>query len=160
MREDKFVADQMLGKLARALRFLGYDTIYLNPAPDTTLVKIAKKEKRTLLTRDTLLLKRKEVSRGDIKAILLKSTSWEKQLKQVAACFKLNSQKFFLSSFCRECNNLLENVSKLKVKGKVPPYVYENQKEFSWCRGCGRYYWKGTHFQKLKERISALNLLV
>ena len=38
----KLLCDQMLGSLARWLRFMGYDTAYPEPGPDRTLIERAR----------------------------------------------------------------------------------------------------------------------
>src|SRR4030067_2815810 len=51
----KFLADRMLGKLAKELRMLGYDTVYYRGENAYSLIKLAREEGRVILTRSTKL---------------------------------------------------------------------------------------------------------
>lgn len=146
----------MLGRLSKWLRLLGYDTLYLNPAPDTKLIKIAKEQKRVLLTRDTLLMKRRPIKNGIIEAILVRDDSWEKQLAQLVSEAGLNPMEFLDYPLCRECNSLIQKIPKEEVKERVPPYVYQTQDRFGWCPNCGRYYWQGTHWERITQKLAAI----
>jgi uncharacterized protein with PIN domain len=147
--EIKFVVDGMLGTLAKWLRLLGYDTIYLKNTPDDVLLRRAVAEKRILLTRDTRLLARREVKRKVVNSLLIEVGHLEDQLLQVVSRFDLKSKR----PFCTICNRPLENVAKEAVKEKVPLYVFQTQQSFSVCPSCHRYYWSGTHWERIAERI-------
>jgi len=152
----RFIADQMLGRLAKWLRLLGYDTLYLNPAPDGKLIEIAKEQNRVLLTRDTHLMERRPIKKGIVRAVLIRDDAWEKQLAQLVSEFGLSPRKFRDSPFCGECNSLIQEISKEKVKEKVPLYVYQTHDYFSTCPNCGRYYWEGTHWERINEKLGSI----
>lgn len=149
----KFVADQMLGRLSKWLRLMGYDTSYFRSIDDSRLIRLAREEKRTLLTRDLGLMKRRELKRGLVKAIFIESDLVNLQLSQLQKSLKL---KFSSSRFCPECNVPLQAIPKSSIQGRVPSYVYQTQKKFSYCPECKRYFWAGTHWQHIKERIGEL----
>jgi len=52
LRRTRFVADVHLGKLARSLRLLGFDTLYSAQVDDAELVAISARDRRIVLTRD------------------------------------------------------------------------------------------------------------
>ncbi len=151
--EIKFLADKMLGKLAKWLRLLGYDTTYPASDKDMALIIAAQLENRILLTRDTHLIKRKDL--GDF--LFIKSDQVEEQLLEVIKGLKLtipfNSNLF---SRCLLCNTSTIKIDKEKVKGQVPPYVFLTQNDFVYCPSCQKYYWKGTHWQRMREKLKKL----
>jgi uncharacterized protein with PIN domain len=142
----KFLADNMLGRLATWLRLLGYDTAYVPHATDPELARIARAEDRILLTRDVELTRR----RG-LRSILVESEQVEEQLEQVALTLGLSSQQAF--SRCAVCNAPLEEVSKLAVQDTVPPYVFQTHDAFRRCPACERVYWRGTHWAHMLAQI-------
>ena len=148
MRVVKFVVDHMLGKLAKYLRFMGYDTYYpTGRMSDDEIMEIARKEGRILLTRDKELAKR---SGG----IYVESENYEEQLKFVINRFHLNTDS--LLSRCSICNVPLVKVGKREIKDKVPEYVYEHQDDFYMCPKCGRIYWYGSHTERIEKKIREL----
>ena len=141
----KFLVDHMLGKLAKYLRFMGYDTYYPERGmDDDMLLQIAKKEGRIIITRDKELAKR---SNG----LYVASEDYIQQLKIVIKTFNLNDEHML--SRCSICNEILVPIEKDEVKDKVPPYVYEHNDEFYRCPKCGRIYWWGTHTQRIESTI-------
>jgi uncharacterized protein with PIN domain len=144
-----FLADHMLGSLARWLRFLGFDCAYPDATSDKELKEIVKREKRVLLTRD------KELSRAkDITAFYIESTDLEDQLIQVVENFDLKTD--LALSRCSLCNSILEEIEKKEVEGKVPQNVFSLRDEFWECKQCGKYYWKGTHYEGIKKTLEEL----
>ncbi len=138
----------MLGKLAKYLRFLGYDTYYPSGTmSDTEILVLAKSENRIVLTRD------KELARRS-KGLLIESDNYREQLKFVIRKFNLNTEQ--LLSRCSVCNTLLIEVPKQSVHGKVPAHVYEHNDKFFMCPKCQRIYWYGTHTERIKRDILAI----
>lgn len=151
----KFVVDNNVGKLAKWLRILGYDTIFVKDIADNDLIRIALTQNRIILTRDTQIIKRRVVTIGRLKAILIKDDDLRAQLRQVVTMLKLNfrHQTF---SLCLECNQPLVTEPKEKVKSLVPPYVFQTQDEFVRCPHCGKIYWQGTHVQQMERELERL----
>lgn len=150
----KFVADCMVGKLARWLRLLGFDVSYYRKIEDEKLIELAVKERRVVLTRDHELI-RKVAKRKSLKqkALLIESDRWPEQVEQVLDHFKLR-RKIDPNSRCLECNAKLKFLPKARAKNLVPPFVYEKADSFALCPNCGRVYWKGTHFRDMEEKLS------
>ncbi len=146
-----FVVDCMLGKLARWLRALGFDVQYSSKAGDDELLNIARRERRTLLTRDTRLLGRAKA----ISALRITSEKWDEQVIQVLSAFDLKDQVRPFSR-CLDCNRRLKPLTKEKARNLVAPFVLEHARAFALCPECGRLFWKGTHFDDMESKIAAV----
>src|SRR5262249_50967308 len=100
----KFVADVMVGKLARWLRVLGLDVLYSNTFDDDEIVRLAESEHRIILTRDTGLVAR----RIESSYLFIESDHYKEQVQQVLRAFDL--KEFQVFSRCLECNTLLQTI--------------------------------------------------
>lgn len=147
----RFIADCMLGKLAKWLRMLGYDTEFIPDAADDELVRVAVREDRILLTRDTRLCERRMVRR---RCVFVDWGTTAAQVRQVVAALGLEVSEERLFTRCAVCNGEITPIPKAEVEGRVPPYVYQNQDEFGYCSRCDRLYWRGTHVQHVLEALS------
>jgi hypothetical protein len=148
----RFAVDTMLGKLARWLRALGYDAAYDPGCEDASLLRLAREEGRVLLTRDTRLLLRRDLPQ----ALFVRSDRLEEQVAQVRRELGPEAERDSPFSRCLECNGELVEAPPEEVRDLVPPYVYSTQKQFARCAGCGRIYWKGTHFPRIQQKIAKL----
>ncbi len=142
----KFIVDAMLGRLAKWLRIMGYDTTYFHQVQDHDLVRMARAEERILLTRDRELTRRKGVT-----CLLIQSEKLEEQVAQLLREEGLNTDRAY--SRCALCNALLLPVSKEQVSDRVPPYVLAQHVRFKLCPQCNKVYWRGTHWQRMQQRI-------
>jgi len=151
LREPKFIADVHLGRLARYIRMLGFDTLYKNNFNDDESVKTSIDEKRTILTKDRDILKRSVVTHG----YFVRTSEIKKQLLEIINRFDLKNQiKEFTR--CIECNSILESVLKEEIMDKLPPKVSDSQESFFICPGCKKIYWEGTHHHKMNAFIQSL----
>jgi len=148
----KFIVDNNVGKLAKWLRLMGYDTVFFNGSNDSHMIATALAEDRVILTRDTQIMKRRVVTNGQLKAILIKSDESEQQMQQVIATLNLDCQ-YGPFTICLECNQPLLERSKQQVKDLVPPYVFQTQSQFMECPACHRIYWRGTHWQAMTKKL-------
>jgi uncharacterized protein with PIN domain len=148
--EMKFVADKMLGRLAKWLRIIGQDVTYGSHLSGYGLVRAARKEGRVILTRDRGVAKK-----NPPEYLLIRSDHFREQLKQVVDAYRLDPVNEDFTR-CVECNTLLESIPKESVKDKVPPYVYSTQERFCFCSRCQRIYWPATHQQKMLEELKGL----
>jgi uncharacterized protein with PIN domain/sulfur carrier protein ThiS len=146
LRECRFVADVHVKALVRRLRFLGFDCLYDRRWDDAELARISAAENRILLTRDRGLLKRAIVTHG----ICLHSDQPDEQLREVLARLDLRGA---LRPFCRcaVCNGRLEPAASETVKNEVPARTYRHVHEYYRCAGCGKVFWKGTHWPRLQR---------
>lgn len=149
LREPKFILDVHLGTLAKYMRILGFNIYYKNNLSDEDIVKISGEEKRTILTRDTGILKRSEVTHGSY----VRNTNPEKQLKEVIKRFHLEKEIREFSR-CLLCNEVLSKIEKEKIENRLPPKVKAIHHEFYFCKSCDKIYWKGTHYDRMKEIVS------
>jgi len=121
--------------------------IYVRPADRNGMLKMALEEGRVILTRSHKLPHHPSI-------FIIKSQDWREQLEEVKKAFPLDINPF---TRCSICNTKLVEVSKPAVRGKVPYHVYEAHDEFAYCPGCGRYYWKGTHYENIKKMLGIEN---
>jgi uncharacterized protein with PIN domain len=144
----KFVVDGMLGKLAKWLRILGFDVVFLNRSSDAELLRRARREKRILLTRDHPLL----ASAKNIRSLFIASEDWPEQLAQVLDAFKLRPA-IKPYSRCLACNVSLRSLPRRKARNLVAPFIYEHACSFAVCPSCGRVFWPGTHYRDMDSKI-------
>jgi uncharacterized protein len=150
LRETKFVLDVHLGRLAAYLRMLGFDAVYGNRLSDPQLVRISSEQHRILLTRDRGLLKHSAVTHG----YLVRETDSRRQLAEIVARFDLahSAQPF---TRCMVCNGCLAEIAREEARAMVPPRVASSFEEFQRCSGCGRVYWKGSHYRRIARWLNA-----
>jgi len=148
----KFIVDNNVGKLAKWLRIMGYDALFFNGSSDSRMVAIALAEERVILTRDTQIMKRRVVTSGRLKAIFIQGDEPERQMHQVIDSLHLD-RRFKPFTICLECNQPLMEKSKQEVKDLVPPYVFQTQNQYMECPSCHRIYWRGTHWQRMTEKL-------
>lgn len=151
MNPPRFVVDTMLGRLARWLRAMGYDTLYPGAADDRRLLQLAHAEDRILLTRDAKLA-RLAGARG----CLIRADQVGQQLVEAREKLALSPGDAGWLSRCLQCNAVLEPRAKDELRGVVPEYVFAAQAEFMGCSGCGKIYWSGSHADRILERLARL----
>ena len=152
----KYLCDQMLGTLAKWLRIYGFDTFYANSEmDDNELINISKNEKRVLITRDKNLLQK--ARKEKIKAIEINTTDIDQQINKVINQEKVDTSNIL--SRCILCNTEIEEIKKEKVKQMVPKRVFEANEKFWFCPKCKKVYWKGTHYEKMIEKMNVLKNL-
>ena len=149
--EPTFIADAMLGRLARSLRMLGYDVSYRPHIDDVELKREAVRERRVILTRDNEVA----ATRLPVRVVLIESDDHGEQLKQVVRQLELSVRGARFTR-CLVCNVPVESVPKEEVEGDVPPYVYATQERFARCPRCGRIYWAATHVANAERWLDEL----
>jgi uncharacterized protein len=147
----RFVADVMLGRLAKWLRIAGFDVLYSNKFTDDELIAISNLEGRVLLSRDTRLLIRKPVR----EFIFLKSQDIQKQIRQVFETMHISGLTSLLTR-CLSCNEALVETPRESVRERVPAFVYETQSRFKSCPRCGKIFWAGTHRSAVVQTLQKL----
>lgn len=148
LRETRFSVDANLGRLARYLRLLGFDTRYDPAMPDAELAASSQSEGRLLLTRDVDLLKRRMITHG----YYVRASDPKAQVVEVLTRFELArvTRPF---SRCTLCNGDLVPVDKKDVAERVPAGSLRRFEEFRSCSGCGRVYWEGSHLERASDFI-------
>jgi uncharacterized protein with PIN domain len=150
LRNPRFILDVNLGKLAKRLRLLGFDSLYRNDYHDADVVNIAVNEQRIVLTRDRRLLYVKLISHGYwVRAVDVKS-----QIDEVLRRFDLyDSIQPFVR--CLVCNGLLAPVAKADILHRLEPKTRLYYQVFHQCADCRRIYWEGSHIEDMRQRYAS-----
>ena len=147
-----FLVDLNVGRLVVWLRVLGYDTTLTSRRNDRCIAQQAMDEARVLLTRNALLVRRRLVTCGALRALLLRSDEFWAQLRQVVAELELDIGQSFTR--CPRCNLVLQALPRAQVQDRLPPHVLMTQETFRGCPGCNRVYWQGTHWRNMRAQVA------
>ncbi len=149
----RFIADAMLGRLARWLRIMGFDTLYFRKIDDSEIIRIAKQEQRIILTRDTELSKSKKVNH----AILIHSNHYQEQLKEILLFLKkCPFQLSQLSCRCVNCNGELVLTDKKLILNDTPEYIFLHKNYFLRCANCSKVFWHGSQKEIINKTIEKI----
>ncbi len=127
--EVQFIVDNNVGKLAKWLRIMGYDALFFMEEDDGKMVKVALAQNRVILTKDTQIMRRRVITSGRLKAILIEDSDYKAQLRQIVDTLNLDYQ-FRPFSICLECNQNLVEKNRDEVRDFVPHYVFKNQDQY------------------------------
>ena len=147
----RFVADSMLGRLAKWLRAFGFDVHYHPFADDHEIVAQARARRAIVLTRDTRFL-----DPPDVRIILISEDRVEVQLAQLVRDVPLDLSEARALTRCTVCNATLAPATRDQVWDRVPPFVYLTHETYARCPGCGRVYWEGTHAPRIRRTLARL----
>jgi hypothetical protein len=148
LRQTRFVLDGHLGKVARYLRLVGFDTAYSNAWSDHELVSISTGQRRILLTRDVGLLKHGAVTHG----YFVRATDPLRQLAEIVGRFHL-ADSVAPFTRCMQCNGMLQPADKEEIADRLPPRTRDHFDEYQICASCERIYWPGSHHRRLDEVV-------
>lgn len=152
-KPPRFACDAMLRGLARWLRAWGYDATWRYGIGDRELLAEARAQGRVVLTADSGILARRRVREGDPVAVAVPHDAPPlEQLRVVVRRLGLPR----LPGRCMGCGGALERVPKADVAGEAPPRTYAWLEEFYRCRRCRGLFWKGTHWQRIQDRLALL----
>jgi uncharacterized protein with PIN domain len=158
----RFVADSMVGRLARWLRAFGFDVVYHPFADDREVLAWARERAAILLTRDTGLRAAAATARRRgrvaslVRVIFIEHDNPEQQLQQVVQETPLDLTQARPLTRCTMCNTELVWASRDEVWDQVPPFIYLTHESFARCPGCRRVYWEGTHVGRMRARLARL----
>jgi uncharacterized protein with PIN domain len=145
--ETRFVADAMLGRLAKWLRVLGYDTHYQSHYPGDLLSRLVQ-EGRTLLSRQPHRVEKHP------DGLLLHSDGVTEQILEMKEKSAITADRSRCFTRCLRCNVLLRKAAAETTRENVPEYVfYENAGGIRFCPSCGRYFWPGTHRARMEKQL-------
>ena len=150
--ENIFIADAMLGRLAKWMRITGCDVEYFPKISDNKISERAFHSGRIILTRNTMLIRRK-INRKN--SFFVESDHYRDQLKQVVKAFSIDPMKKLFTQ-CLLCNKKLITIDKIFVADSVPEYVYYTMDNFKTCPSCNRLYWKATHKNNVVEQLEKI----
>jgi len=141
--EVRFLSDTMLGKLAKWLRVMGYDTHYQS--------YYKKGEIETYLNEGRLLLSRsRSVTELFPNSLLILSNHVKDQLQELMDASLISSDNSRWFSRCILCNVVLNQAKKEEARDRVPDYVFsQNINGIRYCPSCDRYFWPGSHKEKM-----------
>jgi uncharacterized protein with PIN domain len=143
---ESYLVDRTAGRLARWLRILGLDVEYAGTNDAAAIVRQARQSGRTVVTRNRAL-----AARMGETGLLLSSERLGAQIRQVVE--RVGRDRCSPFTRCSTCNAGLVEVARDSVRGRVPDYVYRHHDRFASCPVCGRYYWRGTHWQFMQKEI-------
>ena len=152
LRVARFILDVHLGRLARLLRMLGFDSVYDAGYESRQIVEIAGGERRIILTRDRELLKNSKVTHG----YWVRASDPRVQIEEVVGRLDLRS-KFAPFTRCMECNGRIVERPVAEVADQVPPKARERAKALYQCDECKKVYWEGTHVEHMRRLIEKLS---
>ena len=147
----KFILTKELGRLAKWLRILGFDTLYYNQNNPGSLIVQALRDERVILTRNQHLPQ----ARG-VRIIRLDAEKLGEQIPQIAKALNIKPDNRRMFTRCILCNETLADIEKDKVKDRVPEYVFNTQDDFVCCPRCKRIYWQGTHWERMRKSLAAI----
>ena len=148
-----FICDDNLGKLAKLLRASGFDTLFFREISDGDLIARALADNRYIITRDRKL----SFKGADPEMmILIESDNPDEQLMYVLAQLGLKPARNNWLTRCLDCNTILKEVPREDYADRIPPYVFKTLNEFYKCENCDKLFWKGTHHQRMVERLSRI----
>ena len=147
----RFVAENTLGKLAKWLRILGFDTI----CEENIKRKKAYDPKRIRLTRSKPALQERQKKHGELRIFIVSDHYWE-QLTQVIKHLNITKDDLKPFSRCIRCNDSIQHIDKASVLGRVPDYIWETHHTFWTCRQCDKIFWPGSHQRQSMDRIQRL----
>jgi uncharacterized protein with PIN domain len=148
----RFVTDGMLGKLTRWLRMLGHDVEYANDVDDKELIRLAKTEKRILLTRDVELYQRATSQHAD--SFLVVGKNEAERLAILSKRFTISLELNPNDSRCPRCNAQIKPAEKAEISDKIPQSTRAFYEEFWECPKCGKIYWQGAHWKRIIETLN------
>jgi uncharacterized protein with PIN domain len=147
----RFVADSMLGRLAKWLRAFGFDVFYDPLLSDHEVIARARERGAVALTRDTRF-----PEPADVRVLLIGSDYISEQLAQVVRDIPLRMAEARPLTRCTVCNEPLAPATRDEVWERVPPFVYLTNETYARCPGCERVYWEGTHGPRIRTELTRL----
>lgn len=148
MAEIKFTSDVMLGGFTKLMRMMGFDTIYFNNWKLEELINLSVKEGRIFITK-----RMKFPFPQNLSFLRIPYNYPHEQVEAVLLHFKIKPDPSMFLTRCLICNEKLMDVEKERVKGIVPPFVYQTHEEFAQCPSCKRIYWMGTHQENMRKMV-------
>ena len=177
--KPRFLADAMLGNIARKLRLLGFDCKYYATIKDEQMLSIAKNENRVLITKDheiSNICKKQNIATIDllgtdemsqiveickkrnIVTIDLLSTDEMNQIVEICKKISVNKCKIDITNVrCTLCNGIIQPIEKEKIIDRIPIKIVQSIQQFWICDFCNHIYWEGTHIRNLQKFTDEIN---
>ncbi|HEX2558364.1 MAG TPA: Mut7-C RNAse domain-containing protein [Nitrososphaera sp.] len=142
-----FLADAMLGSLARKLRIFGFDTLYIAHTHDDEILRVGIEQGRVILTADKELFKR--IVKVGARGVLVSGDDELEDIVHIMTKIGITSVDF-ASSRCSVCNGPLARRTPMEIRSSVPGKVSQCHDEFYQCEDCSKVYWEGSHFRRIR----------
>lgn len=149
----KLLLTKELGRLAKWLRILGIDALYFKDENVGSLIILALRDNRIILTRNHRL----PCTLG-IKKVIIRAERIKEQISETLKALNIRPDSNIMFSRCTICNEELTGVAKEQIRERVPEYVFKTQDSFMICPSCKRIYWMGTHWGNVNEVLKAINI--
>jgi uncharacterized protein with PIN domain len=161
-----FLADAMLGSIARKLRIFGFDTLYNAQINDDEILKIGMEQDRVILTADKELFKR--IIKIGARGVLVSGGASElEDLVQILRNSGIKSVGMDgIGSRCSVCNGSLEERTSDHMKKNdddnnenitLPDRVIACHNQFFQCTVCSKVYWEGSHLKRITDLVRNLD---
>ena len=148
----KFLCDAGLGGLTRWLRAAGYEADWIPDVEDGVLVHEARNRGAILVTTDSMMMERRILRTGEVRALWVPPAF--KMHEQLALLLReLNLP--LLQPRCMHCGGSLQLIDKQAFRERIPPKTYVWLNEFFHCQKCGKLFWHGTHWDKIRSQLRA-----
>ena len=149
-QRTRFLADAMLGSLARKLRAFGFDVAYFRAGGDEAVLRVARAERRVILTSDRALCAR--ATSSGVRALLIGGRTEGRRISSLIAAageakIKLNRGE----PLCSLCGGELKAVPRSEAARFLPQSVVSRHRLFLRCTVCAQFYWRGGHWKKLSN---------
>ncbi|MDP2878229.1 MAG: Mut7-C RNAse domain-containing protein [Sulfuricella sp.] len=147
----RFLCDVMLARLARYLRAAGLDTaLAVESATDAEILREAIDEGRWLLTADRKITEHK-AAKGHV--IQLPFGTLGLQAAALSGQFNID----WLSHAFTRC--LMDNTPLQAATEEhalqVPEDARQPVEELLACPNCGRVYWRGSHYKRMRNKLES-----
>ncbi len=149
---NRFYADAMLGKLARFLRFLGYDTLYRSEESVEKMLETSFENNRIVLSKSKDIVNK--CNKLSVKSLFITTNDIGYQLKTLKDVLHLEISVPPLNTRCSMCNNELIEKNKQEIIGLIPKGTERHHDRFWQCSSCGKIYWIGSHWKAIEKIIT------
>ena len=150
MSRPNFIVDAMLGSLARKLRIFGFDTSYFKAGEDGDLLRVASEEERAIVTSDRALGETAR-RRGLLAFIVVGRKDRDRIVSLVEQAERLHCRLEGGDPLCALCNGSLYEAKRENVRGLLPSKIVAKHRAYYICRECGKVYWHGSHWSRLRR---------
>lgn len=155
VKQPLFLADSMLGRLAKWLRILGFDTLYQRQwSPHSISIHLADTE-RIFLTRNSNLFER---WKNKYKTVFISCNVAPDQLEELLTKLHLSPESNTFFTRCLTCNSLLVPIPREEAENKVPEYIFINHSQFKCCPSCRKIFWPGSHPKRMLIKIEGFGI--
>lgn len=149
--QPSFAVEKTMGRLAKWLRLMGFDTLLETDYPKGMFARHIDPG-RVFLTRTRRALG----SHSAFRTVFIHANDPMDQMTEVIQRTAVRWEDLQPFSRCLQCNEPIMAVAKEEIARAVPDHVLETQESFSRCPKCDRVYWPGSHTTRSLEKIRSI----